>query len=93
MSKNAMKALRKYPAFYMLRISFGYGLFASEGKHRGACFGTLYSDKDLELYGAENFAKRGGLAWSRYGQRERFVATNKELFEAATWVDTKGLKQ
>lgn len=81
-----MKALKKYPAFYLLRVSFGYGLFAHEGKHRGACFGNLWDGDTLELYGAANFQKRGGLAWQRH-PRERFKAGVQEIKAAAEWVD------
>lgn len=70
LSKNATQVRipfspqpRGYPAIYPLRDSCGWGLFAEDGSHRGACLGHFYPSGRLTLYGVENFANNGGLAW------------------------------
>lgn len=59
-----------YPRFYLLPVLGGYSLFAGEGEHRGAGLGFFYNSWGgglLRLYGAENFAERGGSAWCHHG--------------------------
>lgn len=53
-----------YPPFYLLPAQFGYGLFARDGEHKGSGLGYFYPPF-LHLYGAETFAKHGGLAWQK----------------------------
>src|SRR5712671_4416038 len=55
---------RGYPKFYTLPVTWGLGLFASEGKHRGAGLGYC-EPTVLHLYGADNFSKHGGLSWCK----------------------------
>jgi hypothetical protein len=71
----------------MLRVTFGYGLFAFKGKHKGSGMGHFYPPDDLTLYGVDNFAKRGGMALHRYGQHERFRSTQEEMNKLCEWKD------
>jgi hypothetical protein len=59
-----------YPTFYTLPVTFGIGLFAADGKHKGSCLG-LFDGEELILYGAKNFQTRGGLAWQHHEDHER----------------------
>ena len=62
-----------YPSFYTRPVSEGRGLFAADGKHKGAGMGTLsLEDGRLELYGAQNFERNGGLAWQHAGEMEHW---------------------
>ena len=58
---------RGYPRHYTLRVTGGWGLFATEGKHRGAALGSIYLDGTLLLYGRKRFAKWGGRAHNHPG--------------------------
>lgn len=86
-TNEAVAALSgKYPSFYMLRVSFGgLSLFAHEGKHRGAAMGNLYGSR-LELYGATNFEKHGGLSWQK-GKHEWYSVDPSAIQKMAVWVE------
>lgn len=72
----------------MLRVSFnGLGLFADEGKHKGAALGYLYGTS-LQLYGATNFKKYGGLSW-QHGRHVRFEVDPEIVKGLAVWVEAE----
>ncbi len=65
--KRVFRVLRKFPRFYALPVSFGWGLFAAEGPHRGSGLGHFYAPT-FEFYSPAQFRKSGGRVWQKGGR-------------------------
>ena len=74
-----VKQLRKYPQWYLLSISFGFGIFAAEGRHSGAGMGYFYPPSELRLYGLWNFRRNGGMAWQLHYKTHERIALRRRV--------------